>query len=207
MEISGIYQIQSKVKPERIYIGSAVNIKRRWNNHKNELRKNIHGNKKLQNHFNKYGESDLIFSVLLGCEKERLITNEQFFFDTYPIYFNECLKAHSPFGRKVSKETRDKISKANKGHKGPRGYKHTKEALLKIGKYQKGRIRTPVELESLSRGLSRGHRHSLETRRIMSEKRMGNKHALGHRHTEKWKLEQSKRTEEHWKLRKTICQK
>jgi len=26
MKISGIYKIQSKVKPERIYIGSAVNI-------------------------------------------------------------------------------------------------------------------------------------------------------------------------------------
>lgn len=30
MNISGIYQIQSKCKPKRIYIGSGVNIQRRW---------------------------------------------------------------------------------------------------------------------------------------------------------------------------------
>ncbi len=28
--ISGVYKIQSKIKPERIYIGSSVNINSRW---------------------------------------------------------------------------------------------------------------------------------------------------------------------------------
>ena len=31
MKISGIYKIESKIKPERIYIGSAVNIGNRKN--------------------------------------------------------------------------------------------------------------------------------------------------------------------------------
>ncbi|HCT86128.1 MAG TPA: hypothetical protein DF296_13135 [Candidatus Margulisbacteria bacterium] len=207
MKISGIYQIQSKIKPERIYIGSGVDIRRRWNDHKNKLRKNKHGNSKLQNHYNKYGESDLQFSVLLGCEKENLIVNEQFFFDTYPIYFNECLKANSPFGRRMSKESKEKISKANKGHRGIWGYKHTEEARLRIGKFQKGRIRTVIEMESLHKGINKGFKHSLETRRKMSEKGMGNRKAFGYRHTEEWKKEQSNRIKEFWKLRKSICQK
>jgi hypothetical protein len=36
-KISSIYQIQSKIKPERIYIGSAVNIKHRWGIHLSDL--------------------------------------------------------------------------------------------------------------------------------------------------------------------------
>jgi hypothetical protein len=67
MKISGIYKIQSIKKPNRCYIGSAVNITKRWGHHLQELRINKHGNKKLQNHFNKYGESDFQFSVLVGC--------------------------------------------------------------------------------------------------------------------------------------------
>lgn len=56
MKISGIYKIQSKVKPERIYIGSAVNIRHRRNQHFSSLSLNNHHNKKLQYHYNKYGK-------------------------------------------------------------------------------------------------------------------------------------------------------
>ena len=69
MKISGIYKIQSLIKPERIYIGSGCDLKRRRNYHWNDLRKNKHHSILLQRHYNKYGESDLSFSVLLGCEQ------------------------------------------------------------------------------------------------------------------------------------------
>jgi predicted DNA-binding protein (MmcQ/YjbR family) len=55
----GIYKIQSVIKPERIYIGSAKNIRIRWNIHTSNLKLNRHENKKLQNHYNKYGVNDL----------------------------------------------------------------------------------------------------------------------------------------------------
>ena len=38
MAVSGIYKIESKIKPERCYIGSAVNINRRWNVHLRALK-------------------------------------------------------------------------------------------------------------------------------------------------------------------------
>ena len=76
MKISGIYKIESKIKPERIYIGSAVNISRRWNWHYGALRNGRHHSLKLQRHYDKYGESDLQFIILLGCEKEDLIKIE-----------------------------------------------------------------------------------------------------------------------------------
>jgi len=67
MKISGIYKIQSKIKPERIYIGSANNIGKRRTNHLHKLRYGIHHAIKLQNHYNKYGVNDLIFETIEEC--------------------------------------------------------------------------------------------------------------------------------------------
>jgi group I intron endonuclease len=100
MKISGIYQIQSKIKPERIYIGSGVNIQSRWWYHARKLRNNIHDNKRLQNHYNKYGVEDLVYSVLLSCDRDSLISTEQFFIDALNPFFNICKTAGSTLGRK-----------------------------------------------------------------------------------------------------------
>ena len=110
MKMSGIYQIQSKVKSYKIYIGSSVEISKRWRDHLNLLRKNKHPNTKIQNHYNKYGESDLQFSVLLGCEKKELINKEQFFIDSYNPWFNNRKIANSNLGMIVSDETKKKLS-------------------------------------------------------------------------------------------------
>jgi group I intron endonuclease len=115
MKISGIYKIQSIKKPNRCYIGSAVNITKRWGHHLQELRINKHGNKKLQNHFNKYGESDFQFSVLVGCDKVDLIKTEQYFIDSYKSWFNICPTAGSQLGVKRSEESCKRIGEAHKG--------------------------------------------------------------------------------------------
>jgi len=57
MRVSGIYKIQSTIKHERIYIGSAIYIKSRWAMHRYQLRNNKHSSQKLQRHYNKYSES------------------------------------------------------------------------------------------------------------------------------------------------------
>jgi group I intron endonuclease len=119
MNESGIYKIQSKIKPKRIYIGSAINIKNRWHSHKSDLRLNKHGNKRLQNHYNKYGEKDLQFSIIIGCLKESLIENEQFFMDCYNPFFNICRIAGSPLGTKRSDEVKEKMRQKNLGRKYP----------------------------------------------------------------------------------------
>jgi group I intron endonuclease len=113
MKTIGIYQIQSKIKPERVYIGSSIRIESRWNVHLRELRLNIHHSSKLQRHFNKYGESDLSFSILCRCNKEDLIVIEQKFLDSNNPFFNECCNAGNKLGFKHSEET---ISKMKKPH-------------------------------------------------------------------------------------------
>lgn len=162
MKQSGIYKIESKLKPERIYIGSAKNINERWRYHLNDLKENKHHSHKLQRHYLKYGESDLQFSILLGCEKEELLKVEQYFLDSYNPYFNICKIAGSCLGVKQSESTKQKkreIALRN-GNKPPNlsgtthvcsektklkisiskiGFKHTEETCRKIGIASKGR--------------------------------------------------------------------
>ena len=111
---SGVYKIQSKVKPERVYIGSAVSIPERWGNHLYRLARNDHHSIKLQRHYNKYGKNDLVFSIIVGCDKDDLIVTEQFYIDAYNPWFNICSKAGSLLGFKHSEETKKKMSESAK---------------------------------------------------------------------------------------------
>jgi len=172
MNITGIYKIKSKIKPERIYMGSAINIGKRWSSHLRQLKANIHGNIKLQRHFNKYGEADLQFSVLLGCEKEDLIKTEQYFLDSYNPWFNICQKAKSRLGVKASEETKQKMRKPHvsisplKGRKNPA----LSERMLgnNYGRKGKGRKLSQEQIDRM-----RARKISEETRIKMSNSQKG----------------------------------
>ena len=104
--ITGVYEIKNIVDGRR-YVGSAINIFRRWQKHKDPLRKNKHYNLKLQRAWNKYGESSFVFSVLLWCSKENLIRYEQLCIDglnTYHDGYNAAPLAGSCLGAKWDKE-------------------------------------------------------------------------------------------------------
>jgi len=144
MKISGIYKVQSQINPKKIYMGSAVLIRKRWIAHLCHLRKNIHENSKLQRHFNKYGESDLQFSILLGCDKEDLIRIEQYFIDSYKPWFNICPNAGNRSGSKHSEETKKKISESRMGqipwNKNKKGLQSmSEETRNKMSKSNKGK--------------------------------------------------------------------
>jgi group I intron endonuclease len=167
-KISGIYKIQSKIKPERIYIGSSSNIGKRYNRHLNDLRKNKHGNLKLQNHFNKYGISDLQHSVLLSCDVKDLQKTEQYFIDSYNPWFNICKIAFSVTGRKCSDETKLKMSIAHKGKPTwTKGIKLSEEHKRHIGEKSKGR----------KPNLGKHHKVSEETKIKIGNSNRGKKHS------------------------------
>jgi group I intron endonuclease len=210
-KISGIYQIQSSIKPERIYIGSAVNIQNRWWTHLYELRNNKHRNQRLQNHYNKYGKNDLVFSTIISCDKEDLIVTEQFYLDSYKTYFNICKIARSCLGLKCSEETKGKISRANKGKQSSLGRYHTKESKKKQSIAMKGRssplkgthyseerkakIRNPDKISEETREKMRvakiGKKLSEEHKKKLGLSRIGNKYSLGYKHTEEAKKKMS----------------
>mgnify|MGYP000886959842 CR=1 FL=1 len=67
LTIPGVYQIVNKLNGHK-YIGSSINIWTRWGRHLSDLRKNKHDNNYLQNAWNKYGEDNFEFGVLLFCD-------------------------------------------------------------------------------------------------------------------------------------------
>jgi len=181
---SGIYKISSKIKPIRVYVGSAINIPGRWATHLSRLKNNKHHSKKLQRHFNKYGIDDLVFSIMENCEKENLLPIEQRYIDFIKPYFNICPTAGSSFGIKLSEEHKNKIKKAFadkvysdedlEKFKSFKGKKHSEETKAKISKSNKGKVCSKEARENMSKAakgkqIRLGAKLSEETKRKIGE--------------------------------------
>lgn len=119
---SGIYVIRN-TSNNKLYIGSAKNIKQRLHEHNSMLRRNKHHSKYLQNSYNKY-ENCFLFSILEKCNIDNLINREQYWIDYYLSYkkiygYNNAPKAYNSLNRKFSEETKLKMSNSHKGMKKP----------------------------------------------------------------------------------------
>jgi GIY-YIG catalytic domain len=79
-DTSGVYQIRCK-RNGKIYIGSAVNLRARWDTHRRDLRRGLHHNLYLQHAWDRCGESDFELVVLEYCEVARLLDTEQLWID------------------------------------------------------------------------------------------------------------------------------
>lgn len=208
--------IRSTVKPDRIYIGSSNNIRKRWNEHKYALRANRHASPKLQHHFNKYGDTDFVFSVIISCPPDELATQEQYFIDCYNPWFNTMPNARSAAGFKLSEEARRKIGEANsrrliseetkgKMRVANTGKRHTEESRSKMSETRRGRTFSEEHKRKISEALKgknfspehkaniREARHDRviteETRLKMSEAKKGERNTFfGRKHTEETKM-------------------
>lgn len=77
VNIMGIYKI-TNVSNNKIYIGSSVDIPKRWKQHISELNRNKHNNKHLQRAWNFYGEEKFIFEIAeLVYDEDLLKSAEQ----------------------------------------------------------------------------------------------------------------------------------
>lgn len=150
-ERSGIYQIQNDVSGKR-YIGSAVCIRQRWNEHKSMLRRGKHHCQHLQNSWNKNNPKDFTFSILFLCPTEHLIELEQHFIDTLKPEFNACRTAGNTSGRKHSEETKEKIRKKAIGRKFP---DRSEEYRQKLSAAHKGRSKPTHVIQALQKGRSK----------------------------------------------------
>jgi len=134
----GIYKITNK-QTGKFYIGSSVNVEKRWRAHKSRLRLGVHSNQHLLSAWGKYGEESFDFSILQEVEEEVLLDVEQQVIDESgcldrKVGYNKAPFAGSPMkGRKHSKETKEKIAKTSAGRK------HTKETKAKIRAANTGR--------------------------------------------------------------------
>lgn len=127
----GIYKIENKVNG-KVYIGESINIENRWSQHIKDLNENKHHSYKLQSDWNKYGEVNFIFEILLKVElskvnpikkalcllkEEEYISNLNSITNGYNIKSNNineaCLKKECGLTQSYMKTFTDKF---NKGH-------------------------------------------------------------------------------------------
>lgn len=111
MDSPGIYKVTNLVTGD-FYIGSAKNIRKRWNVHKCLLRQNKHYNKHFQSVWNKYKEENFEFVTLITCPVEYLIKAEQWFIDSLKPHYNKDVTAGSRLGTKHSEEAKEKQRQA-----------------------------------------------------------------------------------------------
>lgn len=195
MNISGIYKIQSIIKPKRVYIGSAISFNVRRASHLRELRNGIHTNGRLQNHYNKYGIEDLVFSIMEECEISCLLNREQYYIDTLNPFFNICRTAGSVLGMKKSAESKKRQSELYRGINHPCYGRHVSDeqkrsqSIAMTGRkgWNKGLKMSP-EICKINSDSHKGLKASDETREKMSIQRRGEKNAMyGKTHTEESK--------------------
>lgn len=77
-----IYKIEC-LKTKRVYIGSTNNYKRRFQEHKRDLRQNKHYNKNLQKEYNLYGLSNFNFKILEIVSLSNSNVREDFWINSY----------------------------------------------------------------------------------------------------------------------------
>ncbi len=167
--VCGIYKIINR-HDDKYYIGSSNVIRRRWCQHKTQLKNNCHRNNHLQSSWNKYGKDDFIFEIVEEVPKEKLIEIEQKYLDIAKTEKEKCYNQsfdahggnvgkeayearskkfcgpnHHLYGKHLSEEIRKKMSISKKGmydgKKHPRyGKKASKETLEKMSKSMKGKL-------------------------------------------------------------------
>lgn len=127
---SGIYQILNIVNGKR-YIGSAVNLRKRQNDHWSNLERGNHDNSYLQKAWNKYNKESFFFKIIEYVSNlGQLIKREQHYLDALNPEYNLSPTAGNILGYKHTPKTCKKYSKAligNKhglGNKSTLGYKH-----------------------------------------------------------------------------------
>ena len=160
---SGIYAIINNITG-MLYVGSAINIHKRFLKHESLLRNNKHHCNYLQNSYNFHTCDAFVFSVLEYINNvEDLIIREQWYINYFEFenLFNSSPKAGSTLGAKYSDKAKQKMSNAHKGKKlsqkhiqnisnAIKGKKHSDKAKQKISNGHKGKKHSKEHIQKLA---------------------------------------------------------
>ena len=228
---SGVYAFVNRTSG-KFYIGSAMNLNARWNQHKTDLRRGVHVNPHLQASWNKYGGACFEFWVLERVSVDELLDREQSFIDrleaTNPkIGYNICPNARSSLGvkrspqtkrklrqtrlgSKLTQQTRAKISSSLKGHpSGMSGKSHSKEARDKISASLQGQSKTKEHRRNIGKALqgrevSKEHREKIRSSLRGRKASVETRRKMSESHTGKAHPQKSRLTE-YWVLKCVEC--
>lgn len=188
MNLSGIYAIRNGLNG-KAYIGSALNMRKRWSLHRSLLTRGTHHAQPLQRAWAKYGEASFVFEVLeVISDPTALIEREQVWLDgalAEGRAYNAAKVAGSRLGMKSPAETRAKIAAKARGRTPtPEARAKMRAAALarspevaeRIAASRPSLVHTDETKARVSAKL-RGIRRSPETRAKMSAASTGRKHS------------------------------
>ncbi len=163
----GIYCITNKINGKK-YIGQSLDIERRFRNHKKACH-NIY----LRRSVEKYGLDSFLFEILEEVSEELLEEKERYYIDLFNTRdpskgYN--LKDAGPHGE-LSADVKARMSKSRTG------LKLSEDRKQKISEAMKGNRNASVpcsddKKKKISEA-NKGRKRSEETRRKMSEKKLG----------------------------------
>lgn len=108
-----IYKIENSLNKD-FYVGSTINLAKRYYTHLNHIRSNKEFCKKLVRAVNKYGEENFIFNIIEECNTENILIREQYYLDKLNPKYNIAKIAGSNLGIKRSEEIKLKKSISQK---------------------------------------------------------------------------------------------
>lgn len=121
LDFPGVYAVWHR-DSGKVYVGSSINVERRWREHKNRLAAGTHNNRHLQRAWELYGAEAFEFALLAKCAAKTLFGREQVFIDELraaePEYgYNINPVAESCRNRTLTDEHKRKVGDANRGRR------------------------------------------------------------------------------------------
>ena len=163
---SGIYKWTNKLTND-IYVGQSKDLAKRFIKYFNLSYLKNRETLVISRALIKYGYSNFSLEILEYCDIANLTEREQYYFDKLNPEYNTLKIAGSSLGRKLTEETKTKISKSLKGI-----YEKEKSAL-----YGRTHTEATKALMSLKKSKINKKTHTEETKELMRQKALGRKHS------------------------------
>lgn len=180
MTAGTVYAIRSR-EGICLYVGSTLNVRRRWATHLQHLRGGRHHSRALQRFWNKHGSKALRFEVIYEAEPGMLRAEEVRAISELRPLFN-CLRSDMPQGpMRHAPESVDKMRASHAGrYHSPEAYK--KSIATRRAAFPDGIIRlTPEHIANARAGFMKaGRKVSESSRELMRIAKAGKPLTPGH---------------------------